>query len=268
MTQTTKEQADIELAVAQRQKVLAEIEVLRRTTPLTETIKLIGSMVLGIGGAVAAIAGFQLAEVKAEKFKAEASAAEKARAASQADVDRLNSSRTALSREIGELQKSLQGAKRDYAEISDRLAAAERETQSPALSSTLKNLQQSVNAADIALRAAAPAGGQRDTGTPLDTLVARLYAPTAAVRGAAYEELMSSHARDPALIPALLNYAEPNLNNANGLYNCIAVMLHVDRALLKPHLADIRSLAERAKANGPKTAERADQLLRLLAEAQ
>lgn len=50
MTQTTKEQADIELAVAQRQKVLAEIEVLRRTTPLTETIKLIGSMVLGIGG--------------------------------------------------------------------------------------------------------------------------------------------------------------------------------------------------------------------------
>ena len=47
MTPTTKEQADIELATAQRQKVLAEIEVLRRTTPLTETIKLIGSMVLG-----------------------------------------------------------------------------------------------------------------------------------------------------------------------------------------------------------------------------
>jgi hypothetical protein len=33
MTHTTKEQADIELAMAQRQKVLAEIEVLRRTTP-------------------------------------------------------------------------------------------------------------------------------------------------------------------------------------------------------------------------------------------
>lgn len=46
------------------------------------------------------------------------------------------------------------------------------------------------------------------------------------------------------------------------------MLLRVDRALLKPHLADIRNLAERAKVNGPKTAERADQLLRLLAEAQ
>lgn len=268
MTQTTKEQADIELAVAQRQKVLAEIEVLRRTTPLTETIKLIGSMVLGIGGAVAAIAGFQLAEVKAEKLKAEASAAEKARAAAQADVDRLNASRTTLSREIGELQKSLQSAKKDYADISDRLTAAERETQSPALSSTLKNLQQQCQRGGH--RPARGGAGRRAErhghipGHPGGTAVcAHGRRAGCRVRGVDGQPCPRSRA-DPC--PAEL--AEPNLNNANGLYNCIAVLLRVDRALLKPHLADIRNLAERAKANGPKTAERADQLLRLLAEAQ
>jgi len=264
MTHTTKEQADIELAMAQRQKVLAEIEVLRRTTPLTETIKLIGSMVLGIGGAVAAIAGFQLAEVKAEKFKAEASAAEQARVTAQTELDRLNKAKAGLSEDLKKVQLSLQAAKRDYADISDKLAVAEREAQSPALSSTLKSLQQSVNAADIALRAAAPTGAQNATGTPLDTLVERLYATQASVRGAAYEELMGAHAKDPALVPALLAYAEPHLDNANGLFNSVVVLLGLERSMLTPHLAEIRALAEKSKANGPKTAERADQLLQRL----
>lgn len=265
-TPMTKEQADIELAMAQRQKALAEIEVLRRTTPFTETIKLVGSMVLGIGGAVAAIAGFQLAEVKAEKFKAEASAAEQARVQAQAQLKIITDRSAEESANLQQVQRSLQAAKRDYADISDKLAAAQREAVTPALSSTLKSLQQSVNAADIALRAAAPTGAHQASGTPLDALVERLYAPQASVRGAAYEELMGGHAKDPGLVPALLAYAESHLDNANGLFNSVVVLLGLDRPMLTPHLAAIRTLAEKSKANGPKTAERADQLLKQLSQ--
>lgn len=262
-TPMTKEQAEIELAMAQRQKALAEIDVLRRTTPFTETIKLVGSMVLGIGGAVAAIAGFQLAEVKAEKFKAEAAAAVKARDATQAEVATLTLSRDELNMQLGQLQQKVQSTTLELASTSDALAAAQRDATNPAFSATLKTLQQSVNASDIALRAAAPGSPQKAAGTPLATLVERLYAPKASDRGGAYEELMSSHAHDPALVPALLDYAEQHLNNANGLYNSVVVLLALDPKLLKPHWTTVRALAEKSKANGPRTAELANRLLQI-----
>ena len=65
-------------------------------------------------------------------------------------------------------------------------------------------------------------------------------------------------------MPALLAYAEAHLDNANGLFNSVVVLLGLERSMLTPHLAEIRSLAEKSKANGPKTAERADQLLQRL----
>jgi hypothetical protein len=134
MTVPDKTQLEHELLAAQKEKVLAEIAVLRKTTPLTEAIKVLGSMALGVGGAIAAVAGFQLAEVKAEKYKLEAVAAEKARDNAKAQIDALTASRDTLERESVELVQRLEVAKKDYAAISDRIAVAQKQAQSPVVS--------------------------------------------------------------------------------------------------------------------------------------
>lgn len=111
MTPEAKSSAEAELLLVQKEKLLAEIAVLRRTTPLTESIKVFGSMVLGIGGAVAAVAGFQLAEVKAEKYKLEASAAEKSRDAAAQELKTLTASRDQLRVDAEELRQKVEAAK-------------------------------------------------------------------------------------------------------------------------------------------------------------
>ncbi|MGH8432240.1 MAG: hypothetical protein ACREUF_17740, partial [Solimonas sp.] len=216
-----KEQLEMDLLAAQKDKLLAEIGVLRRTTPMTEAIKIIGSMILGIGGAIAAVAGFQLAEVKAEKFKLEASAAEKARDAAAKDVESLEETRIKLSGEVSDLGQSVAKAKADYASISDKLSSALQQLaqQDPRGSPLLRDLQQEVNAADIELRTSSAEPEVSASTASMDVLVEALFAPTAAVRGKAYEGLMARYAQSSELVPKLLSHAEENLSNANGIYN-------------------------------------------------
>lgn len=262
-----KTQLEHEFLAAQKEKVLAEIAVLRKTTPLTEAIKVLGSMVLGVGGAIAAVAGFQLAEVKAEKYKLEAVAAENARDNAKAQIDALTASRDTLEQESVELVHRLEIAKKDYAAISDRIAVAQKQAQSPVVSATLQELQQNVNAADIDLRASQPTALTTASGASLDTVVEKLFAPTASVRGAAYEELMARFSKSPELVSRLLNYAEGHMENQNGVYNTLVVLSHLDHRALGSDLASIRAFADKAKTIGPKTSERADKLLERLPRA-
>lgn len=261
MASPDKTQLELELLAAQKEKVLAEITVLRKTTPLTESIKVFGSMVLGIGGAIAAVAGFQLAEIKAEKYKLEAVAAEKARDAAKSEIEKLNASRAQLQREAADLAQHVEAAKKDYAAISDRIALAQQQSANAAVSATLQDLQQKVNAADIDLRASSPTAQTAATGASLDSLIENLFAAKASVRGAAYEELMARYARNPELTAQLLAYANTHLTNPNGVYNTLVVLSQLDHATLGSDLAAIRSFLAQARAIGPKTAERADKLL-------
>ena len=267
VTGATKEQLEIALLVVQKEKVLAEISVLRRTTPLTEAIKVIGSMVLGVGGAIAAVAGFQLAEVRAEKLKIEAESAVKARDAAAEARKSLVSTNEELQRQSDDLRQKVEGAKAEYAQISDRLAAAEKQAANPAVSMELRDLQQTVNAADINLRAATPRRNAVSSGASLDVLVERLFAPTASVRGAAYEELLGRYSAEPELVPKLITFSESHFDNSNGVYNALVALSRLDHKALNSDLASIRSFASKAKAIGPKTAERAEKLLDRLPKA-
>lgn len=264
MTIPDKTQLEHELLAAQKEKVLAEIMVLRRSTPLTEAIKVLGSMVLGVGGAVAAIAGFQLAEVKAEKYKLEAAAAEKARDGAKAEIHALTVSRDSLKRESDELIQTLEAAKKEFAAISDKIAIAQKQAQSPALSATLQELQQNVNAADIALRASLPTVPTTASGASLDTIIEKLFASAASVRGAAYEELMARFSKSPELVPRLLNYALGHMSNQNGVYNTLVVLSHLDHQALQSDIPSIRAFANQARAIGPRTSERSDKVLERL----
>lgn len=256
-----KAQLEQELLAAQKEKVLAEIAVLRRSTPLTESIKVIGSMVLGLGGAIAAFAGFQLAEVKAEKYKLEAVSAQTARDNAKSEIDALKKSRDTLKIESNELSQLLEVAKKDYAAISDKIAIAQNQAQSPAQSAILQELQQKVNAADIDLRASLPVSIATASGAPLESIIEKLFAPTASVRGAAYEELMARFSNNSDLVPQLLSYAAGHMENQNGVYNTLVVLSHLDHRALRSDITAIRKFANQAKAIGPRTSERADKVL-------
>jgi hypothetical protein len=259
MSQEEKNQAEKDLLVVQKQKVLAEIDVLRRTTPLAESIKVFGSMVLGIGGAVAAVAGFQLAEVKAEKYKLEAAVAEKSRNAAAEEFKTLTVSRDKLKAEADELFQKVQTAKDEFAQLSDRLTNAQRDAATPRAAAVLKDIQQTVNAADINLRSVAP--GSSTGSASLDSLIEGLFGQTAAIRGTAYEELLSRFAASDQLIPKLLSYSERHMDNGNGVYNALVLLSRLELRQLRSHADALRAFAGKAKAVGPRTAERAEKLV-------
>ena len=255
-----KAQLERELLAAQKEKVAAEVEMLRRTTPLTETIKVAGSMVLGIGGAVAAVAGFQLAEVKAEKLKHEAALAEGNLQRVKAEVHDLNLSRDAAQRTLAELKARGASSQKELAGLADELTALRERAQTQQQAAKLQDLEQKVSALDIDLRAGAiPAA--RPSGGSLDTLIQNLFGPTAAIRGAAYDELLSRFAGDPELVPKLLAHAQANPQNHNGVYNTLVVFNRLEPRVLKAEAPAIRALAERSRAIGPKTSDRVDKLL-------
>lgn len=257
-----KAQLETELLEAQKQKVLAEIAVLRRTTPVAESIKLIGSIILGIGGAIAAFAGFQLAEVKSEKFKNEAYKAEISRDAALSEVKELTERKMILSKEYSELQVVVRKAKAELGTISDQLSSQEI-LSDPKL---LVAVQQQANAADIELRTAST--GKESAGPPksLTALIAGLFDSTASVRGRAYEDLMQLYSKDPGLVPSLISYGQENINNKNGVYNALVVLSHVDLKKIGADLGAVRNFAEASRRNGDKTSDRANKLLSRIPE--
>ena len=58
MNEDVKERLEADLLRAQEEKVRAEIAVLRKTTPFTEGLKVFGSLVTVLGGAIIAVGGF------------------------------------------------------------------------------------------------------------------------------------------------------------------------------------------------------------------
>jgi type II secretory pathway pseudopilin PulG len=97
-------------------------------------------------------------------------------------------------------------------------------------------------------------------------LIKALYSTQPATRIRAYNALMSAHAQDDRLIPELLEVGKAELArtplNANGIFNTLVVLSHVNRARLAPHRDDVRRFAEEARSvGGPTTRDRAETLL-------
>jgi len=246
-----KEGLEMELLYAQKEKVNAEIKVLRKTTPFTESIKLFGSLVLGIGGVVTAIAGYQLSEVKSEKYKLEASLAKSAR--DNAKV------------ELSILAESIQVAKKEYSDISDQIVGLKGKiSNNPEASASIERLQADVNAADIELRTIAPSSKTTQSSDDMSVLIRQLFDLSALKRGQGYEELMARFSKQKELVPELIKYAEANMSNQNGIYNTLVVLSHLNHKYLGSDLFSIRNFAEHSRNNGPRTSERVDKLLKRL----
>ena len=165
-----------------------------------------------------------------------------------------------LTRVVQETKEAVEAKQRELAEVQTKIdqARARLETTdgrppSPqALESAVDSLIQAGSAADDR-RVLKPIELER-----LRTaVIAQLFDPSAAVRVRAYGLLLPRYKDDSSMVPEVLRAAEGQQGNANGIYNALVVLSHMNAAALGPHAKEIRAFAEKSKAIGPRVAARA-----------
>jgi len=100
-----------------------------------------------------------------------------------------------------------------------------------------------------------------ESGISRSQVIANLFSDQPASRLRAYNVIMDSYSTDPDLIPELLTYARAHRDNQNGIYNTLVVLSHLNKAQLRPHVADIQAFAREVEPMGPRIKERIDKLL-------
>jgi hypothetical protein len=91
--------------------------------------------------------------------------------------------------------------------------------------------------------------------------IEQLFDRSATVRVSAYGELLPRYRNDSSLAAEVLHAAEGKQDNANGIYNALVVLSHMNAAALKPHAKEIRAFAERSRSIGPRVSARATTLI-------
>lgn len=92
------------------------------------------------------------------------------------------------------------------------------------------------------------------------SLISDLFSDQAATRLRAYNSIMADYSADAELIPELLSYASDHIDNANGIYNTLVVLSHLNKAQLEPHIGDIEMFARKVEPMGPRIEDRVDKL--------
>lgn len=91
-------------------------------------------------------------------------------------------------------------------------------------------------------------------------LVQNLFSDNSDTRKAAAVDLLQGYGSDQGLIPVLIETANRNRNNGDGIYNTVVVLNGVDKNSLLAHQEDVKQFLSVADANGPKTKQVADQV--------
>jgi hypothetical protein len=92
-------------------------------------------------------------------------------------------------------------------------------------------------------------------------LIQQLFDQNPSVRVKAYGELLPANKDGATLVPEILKAIEQNPQNANGVYNSLVVLSHMNADALKKDSAEIRKVAESSKRIGPRVSERAGKLI-------
>ena len=87
-------------------------------------------------------------------------------------------------------------------------------------------------------------------------LVQQLFDPSAGVRVKAYGGLLPQYANDPTLVPEVLEAVKQNPKNANGVYNALVVLSHMNASVLTPYRDQIEAFVASSQLVGPRVAER------------
>lgn len=97
-----------------------------------------------------------------------------------------------------------------------------------------------------------------------DTLIRQMFGDDADKRKDAYQKLLASWSGDESLIPAIISYGSDNKTNANGIYNTLVLLSHMQRDTIQKRKDEILAFASAVESNGPKTKERVDILRKRL----
>ena len=88
-------------------------------------------------------------------------------------------------------------------------------------------------------------------------LVQQLFDPNASARVKAYGGLLPKYANDPTLVAEVLEAVQQNPKNANGIYNALVVLSHMNARVLTPYREQIEAFVASSQQVGPRVAERA-----------
>ena len=180
------------------------------------------------------------------------------------ELAKVNARVTAAQKSLGDRQKELAATEARLATVRAETDQALRKLQSVAacrenplvVESAVDNLLAASAAAAPTPDAAAPSGSDARRGA-----IRQLFDPAAAIRVRAYSALLPRYANDPTLVPEILAVAREDPSNANGIYNALVVLSHMNAASLRPYRAEIIAFAEQAKRIGPRVADRAGTLI-------
>ncbi|BAV06144.1 hypothetical protein SAMN05421788_106204 [Filimonas lacunae] len=205
------------------------------------------AIAVAVTGIVAQGVLYQIKSANAEKDLIEAN--EK--------VESANKQASQLRTEISSLEAAKLVALKELEQINDKLSKLQAGG-----NESIQLIKADINAAAINLRASTTTNQQNaEAKQSLSGAIKDLFSTEASVRGNAYNVIMKYYDGAPELIPALLDYANKNLDNQNGIYNTLVVLSHIEYNKTTTDFIAIRGFAEKAKNIGPRIADRVQKLL-------
>lgn len=257
-------QLDMQLKSAQLRKAEAEAKIAQKVTPTLETIKLVSSLIIGIGGAIAGFAGVQFAKVEKQE-------AEIAKAKALQETEALSKSQASLKKKIeriggvlDESQKVAQHLHKDTAELLLAVSALQVEIdRNPNLAAMVTTARQKQENLADGLRVAHRLQVEQMLGKPIppaSELVEDIFGETAEQRLSAFEEFSLFYRTDDKIIPLITKKATVDHKNSNGIYNALVAFSVMPPEALKKHETSILALVQVADAIGPRTARKIEEI--------
>jgi hypothetical protein len=203
----TKDQLELQVLQAQHEKLLAESKILRRTTPVSEFAKIIGSLIVSVGALVAGVNAYQIGKMEALLNKAEAIKAknekrdaEDGKKSAESEIRKLEDEKKYLETVLvdkktllGDIQIQIETLTITFANLQKCTVSSEN--------NAVKVADSLLGQADIDLRASLPVVQNPKSSQSMTHLVESLFGSSASVRGSAYNDLMASYSEDPKIVP-------------------------------------------------------------------
>lgn len=276
-TRALEEQHQIEqqLRSAQLRKAKAEAVTAERVTPLLESIKLISSIVVGIGGAIAGIAGFQFAKVERAEAEVAKSKAEDQRKLALAETEKLRASQEQLRGRLDRvgvvLDESSDVARKLHDDTALLLHSVSRLESKIAMDAELRKLVRDGQSKQLDLTDSIYAATKKRvellSGKAVPAardLIDDMFGDTLEVRLSAFELLVLFYRNDDTVIPLIVSKASADRNNANGVYNAFAVLAMMPADKLRSHRNLIEPLRAVADQIGPRTQRKVQEVIDLM----
>jgi hypothetical protein len=100
----------------------------------------------------------------------------------------------------------------------------------------------------------------------VNTLIRDLFAESAAVRVVAAQNLIQGWQNEPNAVQTLVEFANQNLTNANGVFNTVIVLNQYSLSALQAHRQLVTEFLSTARQQGPQTAAKVTDVLRRLGQ--